>query len=69
MRLTRATQSKIAKTLAAALAGGTVLGTCQTRLKESIVSGTTDYLLYTLLDPTSIAELIIGADEAEEESP
>jgi hypothetical protein len=59
MRLTRATQVRIAKTLAAALAGGTLMGTCQTRFKESVVQGTRDYLLYTLLDPTTLVGLLI----------
>ena len=45
------------------------MGTGQTRLKDYIVSVSRDYLLYTLLDPMSIAEMILGADEAEEESP
>lgn len=66
MRLTRATQSKIAKTLAAVLAGGTILGTCQTRFKESVVSGSRDYLLYTLLDPANIVQLIMEVDDTEE---
>lgn len=63
MKLTRATQTKIAKTVAVALAGGTVLGTCQTRLKESFVRGSTDYLLYTLLSPETIAGWVLGTDD------
>jgi hypothetical protein len=68
MKLNRATQVRIAKMLAAALAGGSVLGTCQTRFKESVVNGAREYLLYTLLDPTTIALQLLGMDETDDTS-
>ena len=67
MKLTRATQTKIAKTIAAALAGGTVLGTCQTRLKESIVNGSTEYL-YMLLSPENVASWVFGTEDNTDET-
>lgn len=61
-------RSKLGLTLAAALAGGSLLGTCQTRLKDAVVGGSTDYL-YTLLDPTAIVGLLSDEMEGSSESP
>ncbi len=55
----RARLSRLALTLAAALASGSLLSTCQTRLKGAVVSGTKDYF-FTLLDPAAIIELLVG---------
>jgi hypothetical protein len=66
MRLTRARRTKIARTLAAALAGGTLLGTCQTRFRDSVVGASRDYLLSTLLNPVTVVEAILAATEESE---
>ena len=63
-RLAEACRSKLALTLAAALMGGSLLSTCQTRFKEAVISGSTDYL-YTLLSPTSVLGLFGDSDTAE----
>lgn len=45
-------------TLCAALAGGSTLQTCETRLRDAVVEGTRNYVS-TLLDPTNIIEAIL----------
>jgi len=54
-------------TLAAALAGGSLLSTCETRLKDAVVGGTKNYF-FSLLSPTSIVDLFSAddTDDAEE---
>ena len=65
--ISSARRSKLAMILAAALAGGSLLSTCQTRLKDAIVSGSKDYF-FTLLDPSSIAEFLLDqTGDTEEE--
>jgi hypothetical protein len=50
----------------AALAGGSLCQTCETRLRDAFVHGTQDYIR-ALLDPTNVLGLLIeettGADE------
>ena len=59
-------KKKLAMTLAAALASGSLLTTCQTRLKEAAVAGTKD-LLFTLLSPTTFVDLLFSdADDTDE---
>ncbi len=41
--------------LTTALAGGTVLGTCNVRLHDAITQGTQQYILNSLLSPCNIA--------------
>ena len=48
---------KVRWTLTAALAGGSLFGACEVRFRDAIVSGSKDYLR-TLLDPTSILQLL-----------
>ena len=55
----------MAGALAALLAGGSLLGTCQTRLKEGLVAGTESFLYGTFLDPAFIAELVLGEEAAD----
>ncbi len=61
-------RSKLGLTLAAALAGGSLLGTCQARVKDAIVGASTDYL-FTLLDPPAIVGLLSDEVEGSSESP
>ena len=66
-RVSSGRRSRLALTLAAALAGGSLLSTCQTRLKDAIVSGSKDYF-FTFLDPSSMADFLLDqAGDAEEE--
>jgi hypothetical protein len=65
MTLTRQTRCKLARFLAVAVTGGTLLSSCPTRLKEGIVAGSTDYL-YTLLNPTSIVALFTDSSDSGE---
>lgn len=44
---------------------GTLFSTCTTRLKEATVDGATNFLFSTLLNPTTIAELLIPNDNDE----
>ncbi len=46
----------------ATLAGGSLFSTCQTRVRDSIVDGSTAFL-FSILDPTSVADLLLGDDE------
>lgn len=64
--LSSARRSKLAMTLAAALASGSLVSTCQTRLKDAIISGSKDYL-FALLDPSNIAEFWLDQDGDTEE--
>lgn len=51
MLQSRKTRTKLAKTIAAALAGGSLLGACEIRLHNAIVDGTKGYV-FTLFDPS-----------------
>ena len=53
MHKTQRTRSRLALTLAAALTGGSVLGTCEARFKDAVVSGAEGYLFNTLLNPAA----------------
>ena len=44
-------------TVAAALAGGSVFGACETRFRTALVDGTKNYF-FTLLDPELFLEFI-----------
>jgi len=48
-------------TLCAALAGGTTLQTCESRLHDAIVTGTRGYIS-VLLDPTNLIGAILVPD-------
>ena len=52
---------KLAMTLAAALAGGSMLSTCETRLKDAVVGGTKDYF-FSILNPTTIVDLLFPTE-------
>jgi hypothetical protein len=41
----------------ATLAGGSLFGACETRLKEALVGGAKDYL-FALLDPNTIVDML-----------
>lgn len=69
-------RSRLAATLAAALAGGSLLGTCQARFRDAAISGSKCYFFGvrspgsipcdSLFDPTDIVESLLGvADDAE----
>ncbi len=51
--------------LAAALAGGSVFGACEARLKDAVVNGSKDYLA-ALLDPTLVLELLLEGSEGQD---
>jgi hypothetical protein len=46
-------------TVAAALAGGSMLSTCDTRLRDAVVSGSKDYF-FSLLNPNTIVNVLFG---------
>lgn len=53
-------------TLCAALAGGTTLQTCESRLSDAITQGTRNYIS-TLLDPTTlIAAFLVNEDTTDQ---
>ena len=60
-------RSRLAVVLAASLAGGTLLSTCQGRLKDGIVQGAEAYF-FSLLDPTNVADFFVEPDESTEDS-
>ena len=63
-----ARRSRLAMSLAAALAGGSVFGACEARLKDAVVNGSKDYLA-ALLDPTLVLELLLdGSAEQDNEA-
>ena len=49
MKSLKRKQFKVSGALAVALAGGTLFGGCEVRLKDAIVGGTKDYILTGLL--------------------
>ena len=53
--------------LAAAMAGGSLCGTCEMRFKDALIGGATGYLS-TLLDPTAIVDLVLGGEAGSTES-
>ncbi len=63
----RSRTMRTALALAAAMAGGSVCGTCEMRFKDALVGGATDYLS-TLLDPTVIVDLVLGGEADSTES-
>ena len=67
MKLTRASKSKIARTLAIALAGGSMFSACDTRFKQGVVSGTESFLYNTLLNPSVIVNLLVPSEAADGE--
>ena len=47
----------------AVLTGGTLMGTCEMRLREAVIAGSKDYLFNTLLNPGDILESLgLSAD-------
>ncbi len=50
MTQSRTYRAKIAASLAVALAGGTVMSTCQTRIKDGVIDGSKDFL-FTQFNP------------------
>ena len=62
----RARRSRWALSVAVALGGGSLLGTCQTRIRDAVIGGSKDLLFSTLLNPTAFLELIsAGGDPAD----
>ena len=59
--VTATRRRKLAMTLAAALAGGSMLSTCETRLRNAVVSGTKDYF-FSILNPTTIVDLLFPSE-------
>ena len=53
-------RSKAALALAAALAGGSMLGACDMRLRGSVINATTDVFFATFLDPVNIFQQLGG---------
>ncbi len=47
-------------TVVAALASGSVMSTCETRLKDAVISGSQDYFFNMLLSPAAIVDLMSG---------
>jgi len=58
----RATRSWLIKSLVAALAGGSVATSCDTRVRQAVVAGAKDYL-FSQLDPANIIQLFEPSDE------
>jgi hypothetical protein len=50
----------------ACLSGGSLMGGCETRLKEAAMDTTRQFVL-GLLDPATIADLLLGEDLADSE--
>ena len=67
-RLGAVRRSKLALTLAAAVTSGSLVSTCQTRVRNALVDSSRDYFL-SLLDPEAIVELWVGGAEGLAESP
>ncbi len=59
-------RSRLAMTVAAALAGGSMLTTCESRLRDAVVNGSKDYL-FSILDPNAIVDALFGDEDAEEQ--
>ena len=53
--------------LAAAMAGGSLCGTCEMRFKDAFIGGATGYLS-TLLDPAAVVDLVLGSEAGSTES-
>lgn len=56
MLQSRNTRSKLAMTIAAALASGSLFGACEIRLHNAIVDGSKNFV-FTLLDPALFSNL------------
>jgi len=52
-------RSRLAMTVVAALVGGSMLSTCETRLRDAVVTGSKDFL-FSLLDPSTIVSVMFG---------
>ncbi len=70
-------RSRLAVALAAALAGGSLLGACQARFRDAVINGSKCFFFgvrssgsvacESLVDPTGILELLLdGAGDTEE---
>lgn len=66
MKHARSNWFRISRTMVIALTGGTVMGACDTRLRDAIVTGSKDYL-FTILNPTNIISLFVPEDATETE--
>jgi hypothetical protein len=55
-------------TLAAALTGGSLLGTCELRLRQGLIDGSKGFLS-SLLDPTTIVGSLFEEADGSTESP
>ena len=58
---------KLRWTLTAALAGGSLFGACEVRLRDAIVGGSKDFLR-SLLDPTNVLQSL-SPDESNTSVP
>ncbi len=54
--MTRTRMTRWSRTIVAALAGGSLLGACDARVRDAFVQGSKDYLFNTLLNPFTITE-------------
>ena len=61
--VTLARRSRVAATLAAGLVGGTLLSTCQTRVRDAFVSSSKDLFLSLFSPEVFLAALDPSADE------
>ena len=59
----RRSSRKVHWTLAAALAGGSLFGACEVRLKNAFVGGSKDYLA-SLLSPDAVLQLLFPESDA-----
>ena len=54
---------KLALVFAAALAGGSLPATCQTRFRDALVSGARSVVFNSLLDPSRFVETLTGGGD------
>jgi len=65
VKLSQWNRSALVRIAFAALAGGSVLTTCQSRFRDAVVFGTRDFFLNSVLDPANIVELLFPEEETE----
>lgn len=53
MKIDARRKARWSRLVAAMLAGGTLFATCETRIHDSLITGTKNFL-YTLLDPSNL---------------
>lgn len=65
MKLSQLNRSALVRIAFAALAGGSVLTTCQSRFRDAVVFGTRDFFLSSVLDPATFVELLFPESETD----